>query len=96
MKVFSEFWSCGNNIVLTQTVGARFAGPESETVAEVEGESATLVCGTGLSGNPLPTLTWTDNTGRWGAVDKRDAILSSHCLRKSFYAPKTNFYSQKS
>ena len=74
MKVFSEFRSCGNNIVLTQTAGARFSGPGSETVAVVEGESATLVCGTGLSGNPLPTLTWTDNNGRWGAVDKRDAI----------------------
>jgi hypothetical protein len=52
------------SLTLNVLFGARFSGPGSGTVAVVEGESATLVCGTGLSGNPLPTLTWTDNTGR--------------------------------
>jgi hypothetical protein len=30
-------------------------------VAVVEGGPATLVCGTGLTGNPTPTVSWTDN-----------------------------------
>ena len=34
-------------------------------MAVVEGESATLVCGTGLSGYPFPNITWTDNNGRF-------------------------------
>ena len=30
----------------------------------LEGETATLVCGTDLTGNPLPNITWTDNNDR--------------------------------
>ena len=30
----------------------------------LEGETATLVCGTDLTGNPLPNITWTDNSNR--------------------------------
>ena len=48
----------------SQTVEASFEGPGSGTVAVVEGETATLICGTGLMGNPLPTISWTDNKER--------------------------------
>ena len=46
------------------TVGASFEGQGSGTVAVVEGETAILVCGTGLMGNPLPTISWTENKER--------------------------------
>ena len=46
------------------SVGAGLGGAGSVSVPVLEGESATLVCGTDLTGNPTPTITWTDNTGR--------------------------------
>ena len=46
----------------TVRAGLRTAG--SEVVAVLEGERVTLVCGTGLTGNPIPTVTWTDNNNR--------------------------------
>ena len=46
------------------TVGAGLGGDGSGTVAVLEGETATLVCGTDLTGNPLPTVTWRDNNDR--------------------------------
>ncbi|CAI8043848.1 Hemicentin-2 [Geodia barretti] len=62
------------SLTLNVLFGARYSGPGSGTVAVVEGESATLVCGTGLSGNPLPTLTWTDNTGRVATAGGRTSL----------------------
>ena len=49
---------------LNQTVGAGFGGAGSEVVAVLEGERVTLVCGTNLSGNPIPNVTWTDHSDR--------------------------------
>ena len=46
------------------SVGAGLGGAGSVSVPVLEGEPATLVCGTDLTGNPTPTITWTDNTGR--------------------------------
>ena len=49
---------------IINAVGAGLGGAGSVSVPVLEGESATLVCGTDLHGNPTPTITWTDNTGR--------------------------------
>ena len=46
------------------TVGAGLGGDGSGTVAVLEGETATLVCGTDLTGNPFPNITWRDNNDR--------------------------------
>ena len=50
-----------------QTVGAGFGGEGSEVVVVLEGEVATLVCGTDLTGNPIPNVTWTNNK-LWFAI----------------------------
>ena len=52
-----------------QTVGAGFGGEGSEVVAVLEGERANLVCGTDLTGNPIPNVTWTNNN------DKSDSLV---------------------
>ena len=57
---------CVSLSVIVCAVGAGLTiPPGSESVAVLEGESVTLVCGTNLTGNPIPTITWTDNTGRY-------------------------------
>ena len=53
-----------NKDCLPYTVGAGLVGADSESVAVLEGDSVTLVCGTDLTGNPIPTVVWRDNNGR--------------------------------
>ena len=52
--------------VFVRVVGAGLTIPVgSESVVVLEGDSVTLVCGTDLTGNPIPNITWTDNNGRY-------------------------------
>ena len=43
-------------------VGAGLSGGSGSQEA-LEGDSITLLCGTQLTGNPLPVVAWTDNNG---------------------------------
>ena len=53
------------NIYKLYTVGAGLSVVgRTETVAVLEGDSATLVCGTDLTGNPMPSVSWRDNNNR--------------------------------
>ena len=41
-----------------------FVGPEVDTqCAVLEGGNITLVCASGVNGNPTPTISWLDNNG---------------------------------
>ena len=62
----SPLCSCSRNkkYILLYTVGAGLSGAGSGTVAVLEGDSATLVCGTDLTGNPIPSVSWRDNNDR--------------------------------
>ena len=46
------------------TVGAGLIAADPESEAVLEGDSVTLVCGTDLTGNPIPTVVWRDSSGR--------------------------------
>ena len=39
-----------------------FSGPEGDT-SVLEGGNITLVCASGVNGNPTPTISWMDNNG---------------------------------
>ena len=43
-------------------VGAGLSGGGGSQGA-LEGDNVTLLCGTQLTGNPLPVVAWTDNNG---------------------------------
>ena len=46
-------------------------------VAVVEGDPVTLVCGTDLTGNPLPLIVWRDNNAMsvFGMEGERNRLL---------------------
>ena len=46
-------------------------------VAVVEGDTVTLVCGTDLTGNPLPLIVWRDNNAMsvFGMEGERNGLL---------------------
>ena len=58
----NSFWNCGQVISFFITDPPEFVGPEADT-AVLEGGIITLVCATGVNGNPTPTISWMDNNG---------------------------------
>ena len=48
--------------LLSSTVEAGLGG-SADPVAVLEGDPVTLVCGTDLTGNPIPLVQWTANNG---------------------------------
>ena len=50
------------NLSPPSTVEAGLGG-SADPVAVLEGDPVTLVCGTDLTGNPIPIVQWTDNNG---------------------------------
>ena len=53
-----------STLLYTAGAGLSVVG-RTETVAVLEGDSATLVCGTDLTGNPMPSVSWKDSSGRY-------------------------------
>ena len=58
-------------------VGAGLSGEDVRRVAVVEGDPVTLVCGTDLTGNPLPLIVWRDNNAMsvFGMEGERNGLL---------------------
>ena len=56
-----------------------FVGPEVDTqCAVLEGGNITLVCASGVNGNPTPTISWLDNNG--SIVSDRTGISGATTL----------------
>ena len=61
----SNSFCCYSNccqVIFLITDPPEFVGPEVDT-AVLEGGNITLVCATGVNGNPTPTISWMDNNG---------------------------------
>ena len=66
-----------SRIVFSITDPPEFVGPEVDT-AVLEGDNITLVCASGVNGNPTPTISWMDNNG--SAVSDRTGISGATTL----------------